>query len=412
MASADSLWRDRDFLPFWAAHAVSLAGTQVTALALPLTAVLLLDASAGQVGLLRAAEAVPVLLISLAAGAWTDRIQRRPLMIAADLSRAAILCGIPLAALCGVLRIELLYMVVFAVGGLSVLFDVAHTAYLPGLVRRERLAEGTAKLEMSRSVAQVAGPSGAGWLIQVLSPPLAILADALSFVASALLLARIRIPEPPPTVSSRHFLADVGEGLRIVGGSRLLRPLALTSAAFNLFVGAPNTLLVLYATRELGLEPVTLGAVYAVGSIGGLVGAVLATATVRRVGLGPAVLGGWLLAAVGTALLPLAGGPPPVAMPQLAAGRLLFGLGLTVGNIAYQALRQGITPDHLLGRVAATGRFISWGTIPLGGLLAGALGDAVGLRASMVVGSVGIALSCACLLRSPVRAVRRVPAQG
>ena len=399
----------RDFRLLWAGQSVSQVGSQVTQLALPLTAALVLGASPLEMGILGAAEFAPFLLVGLFAGVWVDRLPRRPILIGADVGRALLLAALPIAALFGLLRIEQLYVVGFLVGVLTVFFDVAYQSYLPALVRREQLVEGNSRLEISRSVAQIAGPGLAGVLVQALTAPVAIALDALSFLLSALFLGLIRTAEPAtPAAARRNVWSEIGEGVRYVVGHPLLRPIAACTATSNLFGNAAQTVMVLYLTRELALTPAMLGLVFAGFGPGALVAVLLATRAADRFGVGPTIVGGIVVGSVGFLLYPLAAGPPIVTVPILVLGSFLGGLG-AVYNITQVSLRQRITPDHLQGRMNASMRFIVWGVIPIGSLIGGVLGERIGLRATMAVGAIGALSSFAWVFFSPVASLREAP---
>jgi MFS family permease len=404
------LWQHADFLRLWSGQTVSQFGSQVTQLALPLTAAITLQATALQMGILGAAEFAPFLLFGLFAGVWADRRPRRRILVAADLGRALLLGLIPLAALFDVLRIELLYAVGFLAGILTVFFDVAYQSYLPLLVERAQLVEGNTKLEVSRSVAQVAGPGLGGALVQLLTAPVAIAVDALSFLASAAFLATIRRAEPHPRGGPRPGVwSDIGAGVGVVFGNPLLRAIAGCTATSNLFSNVGMAVYVLYVTRELGVTPSLLGVVFAVGSGGALVGALLAGRIARRFGLGSTIVGSALLFPLGSLMVVAAGGPPLVVAAILVAGQAAQTFCSPVYNVNQVSLRQAITPDRLQGRMNATMRFVVWGTIPIGSLAGGFLGDAIGLRPTLLVGALGSGLSFLWVLLSPVRALRDQP---
>jgi MFS family permease len=408
-----ALWSNPDFLKLWVSETISLFGTQVTLLALPLTAVLALDASAFQMGVLGALQYAPFFLVSLPAGVWVDRLRRRPILVGANLGRALLLGSVPLAAMFGVLSMGLLYAVSFLVGVLTVCFDIAYQSYLPSLVGRERLVEGNSKLEVSNPVAQVAGPAVGGGLVQLLTAPLAVLADAASYLVSASLLGTIRAREEEPArAAERDLRSEIGEGLRVVLGSRLLRPIAGYTGASNLFGAVTGAVFLLYVTDSLGVEPALLGLVFGVGSVGALLGALLPARAARRFGIGPSIVGASVLLGLGGLLVPLASGPLPVAVGLLVAAQLIMGLANTVYNVNQISLRQAITPDRLLGRMNASMRFLVWGTIPVGSLLGGALGEAIGLRATLFVGAFGELLATCWVLFSPVRTLRDQPEIG
>jgi len=405
------LWRHPEFLKLWTGQTISLLGSQVTFLALPLTAALVLQASPFQMGVLQAAQVAPFPLLGLVVGAFVDRRRRRPVLVMADLGRAVLLGFIPLLSLVGLLRMEALYVVAALVGVMTVFFEVAYQAYLPSLVRREDLVEGNSKLQGSLSVAQTVGPGLAGALIQVLTAPLAIVIDAFSFLASMLFLGLIRNSEPPPNTKSQrdNLWLEMAEGVRFLIGNPLLRPIAASTATGNLFYNLLFAVYVLYAMRELGIDPVWLGAIFAMLGVGGFMGALVAQRAAQRFGLGPTIIGAAFLGGMATLVVPLAAGPPSVAIPLLMLAWLVGGLTTVVYNVNQVSLRQAITPDRLQGRVSATFRVIVWGVSPIGAVVGGLLGEVIGLRGTLLVGAIGVFLEFAWVLFSPVRLLRQLP---
>jgi predicted MFS family arabinose efflux permease len=404
------LWRHPDFLKFWAGQSVSLFGSAVTQLALPLTAVLVLDARPAQMGLLFAAQWAPWLVVGLPVGVWVDRVPRRPALIAADVGRAAVLATAPAAALLGTLGWAQLYAVAFLVGVLSVFFGAADQPLLTAPVGREHLVEGNGKLEASRSVAETAGPGVGGWLVQVLTAPVALVVDALSFLVSALLLGLIRPPEPTAGAGAGApgWRTELIEGWRALLGSPVLRPTALATAINGFFGGVFAAVFLLYLARDLALTPATIGPVLAIGGPGGFVGALLAGRAVRTLGPGRTIVGAGLLAGFGAFLVPLASGS--LAVPLVVTALGVRGAANTVYNVNAVSLRQAVTPDRLLGRVNATQRSLVSGAIPLGALAGGALGETVGLQPTLVVWALGTLLATLPLLLSPLRKVDETPA--
>jgi MFS family permease len=406
--SLGGLWRHADFRRLWAAQSVSLLGSEITALALPLMAVLVLDASPVEMGLLAAAGTAPFLLCSLPVGVWIDRRRRRPVLIAADVVRAGLLISIPLAAWLGILRIEQVYAVTFLVGVLGVFFEVAHYAYVPALVGRESVVEGNSKLQISYSAAEAGGPGVAGLLVQLISAPAAIVIDAATFLGSAVLLRRIETPEPPVEIQpSRGVRGDIETGLRALLGHRLLRPIVLASITESIFIKGIAAIFVLYATRELEISPVMLGVILAVGGLGAIPGALLSAPAAARFGVGPTIIGGWLIAMAMWLLIPLANGP--LAIPVLAASMLLGGVAGTIVNVQQWSLRQLVTPDALQGRVTASHRFLVYGAYPLGALLGGWLGATLGLRPAIALCALGALTVPVWVAVSPLRRLREQP---
>ncbi|MDA8188411.1 MAG: MFS transporter [Dehalococcoidales bacterium] len=403
-----TLWRHHDFLKLWAGQTISMLGSRFSTLALPLIAALSLRASPVEMGLLTAVETAPFLLLGLFAGVWVDRRRRRPILVSGDVGRALLLATIPLAALAGALSMPLLYVVGFLTGVLTVFFDVAYQSYLPMLVGRAQLIEGNSKLEVSRSIAQVAGPGIAGVVVQIVSAPLAIAFDALSFFISAVFLSLIgRTEEAPDRTTRAPLLVEAREGLSVVFGNPYLRSIAGATATFNVFSSAIWALYILFATRELGLEPAAIGVVFGVGNAGALTGAVFAGHLARRLGLGRVIVGASLIGGLGNLVIASATGG--FALPTLITAHFLISLSLPLYNINQVSLRQAITPERLLGRVNATNRFLVWGTMPLGGLAGGALGETLGLRPAIALAAICGLTGFLWVLRSPVSTLDRIP---
>jgi MFS family permease len=407
---SESLWRHRDFLRLWAADSLSQTGTQVTVIALPLLAIKVLDASPFEVGLLTTFEFLAFLLVGLPAGAWVDRVRRRNVLLAGDLLRAALFGSLPLAWSLGVLTLPQVYAVALLAGACTVFFDVAYQSYLPHLVGRDHLVEGNSKLQGTQSVAQVAGPTLGGVLVQVLTAPYAILVDALSYLWSAAWVASIRSREPvPERQPGRRLVREVREGLSFVLGHRLLRAITATTATSNLFMNVGQTALVvlLAAPTQLNLPAGTIGLFYTAAAVGGLVGAVVARRLAALVGQGPAIWIPVLLEA--PFLLPL---PFVQRGWQFWLAAVCFaGVGMTivVYNITQVSFRQLLCPERLLGRMNATIRFIVWGTIPVGGFVGGVLGSTIGLRPTLWVSVAGAALAFLPVFLSPLRRMRELP---
>ncbi|MEA2526323.1 MAG: hypothetical protein QOF73_3550 [Thermomicrobiales bacterium] len=405
------LWHHPEFVKLWAAQTVSAFGDQITLLALPLLAVTTLGASAGQMGLLRAAETGPILVVGLFAGVWIDRLRRRPILIAADLGRGALLLAIPVAAWIDVLRIELLYVVGILIGTLSVFFEVARQSYVTAVVRRDQLVDANSKLMVSASGAEVAGPGIAGALVQFLGAPITLLFDAVSFAVSGALIGRIRSSEPAPTprLQGSNVWREMHGGLRQVVRDPILRTLAGATASGNIFESARSAVLVLYMSEDLGLKPGAIGLVFAAGSVGFFLGAFLPAWTARRFGLGRAITGAMVVLWLSEFLYPLAAGPNRVVVPLLVAALFLGGLAGPSYDVNQFSLRQAITPDALLGRVNASMRVVIRGAVPIGALLGGLIGELFGLRAVMLFGTLGGLSSLLWLWRSPIPTLQTIP---
>ncbi|WP_412027376.1 MFS transporter [Deinococcus yunweiensis] len=400
-----------DFLKLWGSETVSMFGTAITTLALPLTAITLLDATPAQMGMLGAAQFLPFLLLSLPLGVWVDRRARRPLMILANVGRAALLAMIPLAAAAGWLRMDTLYPVALIAGTLDVLFHLSYSAYLPGLVGTARLVQGNSSLQASASVAEIAGPGLAGVLIGWLGAPGALLLDAGSYVLSALGISSIRHRELPPARAERpvHLLTEVREGLGLVFRHPMLRAMVIEAAIFNGAMQALGTLFVLYATRDLHLSPAQIGLIFGAGGVGALLGSVFAGPLARRVGFGRALVLAAALACVAPLLVPAIHGTPAITVPLLMLAYALEGVGVAASSIHHLSLRQALTPPELLGRMSASYRTVTYGVLPLGALLFGVLGQHVGLNAALWVGTAVTATGWLGVRFSPVWPLRQLP---
>ena len=401
----------RDFIRLWTGESISLLGSQVTVLALPLAAVLTLDAGAVQVGMLNAFKFAPFFLVTLLAGALVDRWRRRPVLLVSNLGRAALIGLVPLAAVADVLTIEQLYAVAFLVGVLTVFFDVAFWSYVPTIVDKERLSDANGKLMASSSAADVGGPGLGGLLVGLLTAPVALVADAVSFLISALTLASIKTPEPAPEAhEERRLVADIREGLSYVFRNQFLRPIAAEAATFNVFSTALETVFLIYAVRVLGFGPALIGLVFAVGSVGALLGSLIAGIPERRLGIGPTIVLSMVAGCLPYLLIPLVGGSGAAPAALASTAFFLAGIGIAVSSVEVISFRQAITPERLLGRMTASYRFVIFGTIPLGALLGGGLAEWIGLREALAVSAAGIAVAPLWVLFSPVARVR-VPAE-
>jgi len=349
-------------------------------------------------GLLSAAGGIGMLIFGLFAGAWADRFRRRPLMIGADLGRAAVLATIPWAAMRGHLSMVWLYTAAAAAGALTVLFDAAYRAHLPQLVSEDQLLEANAKLALSQSVAEVGGPGAAGLLIRLLGAPRAILADSLSFLWSAGCLLMIQKPEsrPSPDSAKEDVRAEITEGLRTAWQHPALRAIALRNGTGAFFLGAVGGLYFVFGVRELGLDSAWIGGIISFGGAFSVLGSAAAERLAGRVGLGRAMIAGAVATGVGSLIPGLAHGPKLLCAAFLCASQL-FDLGWPVYGIGEATLIQSVTPNHLTGRVSASMQLLFRGVVPLGALAAGVLAERLGLRAAMLTGGIGYLLSAGWL---------------
>ncbi|TMV17183.1 MFS transporter [Paenibacillus thermoaerophilus] len=405
------LWRNRDFMKLWVGETVSLFGSQFTQLALPLTAVLFLQATPLQMGILGACGFAPFILLSLFAGVWIDRSKRRPILIAANLGKAGLLILIPVLHLLNLLRIELLYAIGFLDGALSVFFQLAYQSYLPSLVNKEDLLEGNSKLQASASVAQVGGLGIAGVLINLFTAPIVLMIDAATYLFSSVSLMLIQKAEPSPSPSStrKNIGHDIKEGFQTVIRNPYLRSIAGEAATFNFFSQMISTLLILYWSTELGIGKVMIGLFMTALSIGSLLGSLMAGAAARKLGLGNAIVFSMAAACLTPLLFPAVSGPSPLYVSLLIAALLLNGLGVSMSNIHGVSLRQTVTPERLLGRMNASYRFFVSGVIPVGAFLGGVLGDWIGIRPTLFLAATGLLGALLIIVVSPIPGLRQLP---
>jgi MFS family permease len=405
------LWSHPDFLKLWAGQSISEFGSQISQLAIPWLAAVGLHASPLEFSFLGVLGFLPFILFALPAGVWVDRLRRRQILIVGDAARAALLLLIPILWAAHALHMWHLLVLQFVIGIFTVFFDVAYQSYLPALVEREHLVDGNSKLQLTVSITQVAGPSASGGLIAAITAPYAIFADAISFVASTIFLVRMRhreeLPEHTADAPRSKMWPDVKEGLRWVVGHRWLRAIAMCTGTSNFFSSVLFATFLLYAVRVLHLSAFEIGAVFGVGSIGSIIAALTSNRIQRRVGVGPTIVGTSILFSAGGLLYPLA--PTSFPLPFLMLAQASFGFGAVAYNITQVSLRQAITPERLQGRMNAAMRWIVWGTIPLGTLAGGAIGDAVSLHAALWVGALGGLVSFLFVFLSSVRTIREMP---
>jgi MFS family permease len=398
------------FRRFWAGQAVSLLGDQISLIALPLVAVLALDADAAQMGYLVAAELAPNLLFSLHAGAWADRRPRkRQTMIATDIGRALLVGSIPVAYAFDALTFPHMLVVAFLMGTLSVLFHVSYSSLFVSVVPRERFLEGGSIMHGSRAFSYVAGPSVGGILVQVLSAPVTLVADAASYIVSALFLRTVDAVEPEPEAPGKgHVVA----GVRFVMGSPIVRAALGATATINFFNFVFFALFILYATRELELAPGTLGLVLGAGAVGSVIGSMVTSGLARRIGIGPAFALGCVLFPAPLLLVPLAGGADWVVLACLFVAEFGSGLGVMVLDISVGTIFASVIPHRLRARVSGAYMVVNYGVRPLGALVGGALGTWIGVRETLWIATAGALLGILWLLPSPMLQLKDLPENG
>ena len=406
----EGLWRHPDFLKLWSAETVSQFGTQISLLALPLVAIDALHVSAFKVAALTTVEFLPFLLVSLPAGVWVDRLPRRPILIAGDLARAGLLASIPIAYAMDVLTIWQLYGVGFFVGIATVFFDIAYQSYLPALVERQQIIDGNAKLEISRSAAQLGGPGIAGLLVGWLRAPAAILVDAVSFLGSAFFIFSIRKLElsQADRAPRRKMRTELREGLSYVLRHPYLKNIAACTGLFNFFGLMGFAVLLVFARRQLHLSPQAIGLAFTLSNFGPLVAAISANRIFARVGVGRTIIASSILGGPMFLVIPFAP-HGQAALALLIPAMLVGGFMGVVYNIAQVSLRQAITPERIQGRMNSVMRFIVWGAIPLGSFTGGVLSSVIGLKTTLIVSGVGCSFAFLPVLFSPVRSVREMP---
>jgi MFS family permease len=406
---AGSIWRNPAFVRVFSAATVSIFGSLVTRTALPFAAILVLGAGPGEVAAIRAFEIVGGVAVGLVAGAWIDRLRRRPVMIVADLGRAVCLGSIPVAAIGGWLSIAQLIVVAFLASILTTFHNVADRAYLPTLIDRDQLVSANSALSASGSVAEVSAFSLGGVLVQVLTAPIAIAVDAISFVVSAVILATISRPEAPPAPREERtpILAEIRDGLRPIGQSPILRTVIIAGAGAHLLWGAFGAVYLVFATEELGLQPATIGLIAAVGGISSLVGALIATRTSRRIGVGPSILVGLSAFTLGNLLVPLAPASSAALAVLFLVGQQLIGdVGATLEEITELSLLQATVPNELLGRVNSAYDFLTHLALLVGTIGAGLIGEWFGLRQALLFGLLGGLAAVVFVWFSPLRTLR------
>ena len=402
-----SLLRDREFLKMWSGETISVVGSQFSQVAIPILAVKILRSTSIQLGVLQALALLPFPLFGLFVGVWADRHLKRPTMIAADLGRMFFLGLIPLSAFLFSVTMNLLYLVVFAVGTLQAFFDISYQAYLPHFVRSDQLVEGNSRLTTSRSAAAVVGPSLAGIATGIVGAPMAIFGDVLGYLGSATFLSSIKRPEPRPEPRQTHVLDDIKEGLHTVFGNRHLTSIALTTGTSNLFSNAFQVVAIILLFDSLGFTSIEYGAALAFGGLGAVLASLVVMRYIKRVGVGNAILTGAFISGIPAVMLYFANVGD--AFVIAATMNFITFVGVETYNVAQVSYRQALVPLKLQGRMNASMRVLVWGPIPAGALLGGVLGAIVGIREAVLIAALGGSLPFLWILSSPVRRVKVIP---
>ncbi|MCA5924294.1 MFS transporter [Curtobacterium oceanosedimentum] len=398
----------RDFTRFWVAQGASAVGGQVSELAVPLLAVVVLHASAAEVGVLNAARWLPFLLLALPLGVLIDRRRRLPILVVSDLARAALTVVVVVVAFSGALTLPVLVVLVGLLGAFTVAFEVSYQSFLPTVVGRRQLERANGRLQATAATAEVGGPGLGGLLVQVLSAPWALAVHALTYVVSAVALLGIRAPEPRPASTGRSALRDLGEGLRFVGRDRYLVSLVGFAGIYNLFAQWVVVLFTVHAVRQLGLDAGLLGLVLSLGAVGAVAGAAAAPSSVRRFGAGPVLVACAAAECIALAVLPVVdpSWSTPVTVIAVIAVFAVNGAGTSLSSVVALTLRQLRSPDHVLGRVNATMRWLSYGVVAIGAGLGGLVGELLGTRTGIALGCAGTLLTVVWVVASPLRTVR------
>jgi MFS family permease len=405
---SSALWRNGAFVRVFVAASISIFGSFITRLALPFVAILLLHAGPIEVAALRSLDLIAALAVGFVAGAWVDRLRRRPVLIWTDAARAALLLTIPLAFVAGVLTLWQVFAVSAGTAVLTTFFDAADNAYLPSIVRSEQLVEANSALTATASTAEVTAFGISGFLIQLLTAPIAIAIDAISFVVSALLLGTIRREEPKPSATERRpVVAEIREGASIVGRDPVLRALLFTQMGQSVMWGVFGATYLLFAYDELGLGPAAIGVITGAGGAGSLLGAIVVGPAIRRWGIGPTAITAMLMAAAGNALVPLAPAGFPLAAAAFLVGQQIIGDGgVTAYDVTERSVTQATVDNRLLGRASSTFRVASGAAQLAGTIGAGVMAELLGLRAAAVLAPIGALVGAGILWRSPVRRLR------
>lgn len=408
------VWRQGDFRRLWGGQTLSLFGSEVTEFALPMVAIVTLSATTSEVGILRAAQFAPFLLLSLFAGVLVDRTRRRPIMAMANVSRAVLIGAVPMAAWMGVLSPQPLWVIAFLFGLATMMFDTAYLSYLPSLLHRDELVEGNSRLAMSASTAEASGPGIGGVLVEAVTAPFALAVNAVAYAGSAISIVRIRRAEPPPEQEPGEQFSlsvmgrEIKDGLRTVFSSPYLRALVGEGATFNFFEQVFVVVFMVHAVRVMEISPALLGIIIAMGAVGALLGAATAPRAARRFGLGPALTTSMAVGNAAPLLVLLAEDASPGSIAILLLSFAVKGYGVGLSNVHTVTVRQTVTPHRLLGRMNASYRVVTFGALPLGAAIGGALGQFVGQRPTIAIAALGLTSATLWVALSPIRTTRSV----
>ena len=417
MTRSAPVWTNRNFRRLWVASTVSSFGSEVAELALPLLALLALSASAAEVGLLRVAQFLPFLLATLPLGLLVDRRRRhrRSLMVGADLGRFALIAIIPITVWLGVAQIELLYAVVFAAGVLTVLYQIADFAFLPGVVSQDQLVDANGKIAASQSANEIGGRGLGGLLIQAISAPVAVAVNAVAFLVSAISLLRIETEDPHPVEDAAQSAPTPGrawreivEGLRVAVRDRYVRALLGEATTFNVFNEMFILGLLIYTVRDLDMGPAAIGLMFTAGGVGSFVGAWFGARVTGRFGYGRVLLITLLIGNAAPLGVALTGVVDDATMLLLCGIFVIMGVGIGIANVHAVTLRQTAVHEHLRGRVNAAYRLISWGAIPLGAAVGGVVATQAGAQVAMMTGAIGMSLATLWVAFSAVPRLRSI----
>ena len=400
---------NRSFAYFWVGQSISTLGSQVTAFAIPLLAALSLHATAQQVGFLRAAEFAPFLILTLPAGVWADLGIRKSLMIFSNLIRGLVIIFVPVAIALGWVHLEVLYVVMLVMGSFKVIFEMAYQTYIPEIVARETLVNANSKIMMSYALGQSAGPGLAGLMVEILGAPMAVLADSLGFFLCAACLFRIKHREVKVVQHQRNVFRQIVEGFRYVGRERHIRALLWLVTVNNFFMNAIMALIVLYGTREIGFRPGIFGLAVSVGGLGAVIGSMCAQRLGAWLGPGPFVIYACGLTSLASFCFPFVSRPDNLGIFCLTGTYFALSAGGAAVTVFAWTIRQAITPSHLLGKMNGAFRFCVTGIMPFGALFGGWLGGTIGIRWTLVVGAIGLLLSCTLASFSHLRHLKALP---